>query len=168
MSKKLIIINGIMGVGKSTVCRNLYKKLDNCFFLEGDDCWRMNPFTVNDENKKMVIENITYMLNSFIKNSSSKYILFNWVIQTDEIMKSILERLDLDGVDVYRITLMCSREELEKRIAGDIAKGVRDSGCMERSMSQYDLYKKMHTIKINTDNTTIDERSEMIIKLING
>ena len=118
MSKKLIIINGIMGVGKSTVCRNLYKKLDNCFFLEGDDCWRMNPFTVNDENKKMVIENITYMLNSFIKNSSSKYILFNWVIQTDEIMKSILERLDLDGVDVYRITLMCSREELEKRIRG--------------------------------------------------
>ena len=83
-------------------------------------------------------------------------------------MKSILERLDLDGVDVYRITLMCSREELEKRIAGDIAKGIRDSGCMERSMSQYDLYKKMHTIKINTDNTTIDERSEMIIKLING
>lgn len=166
MYKKLIIINGIMGVGKSTVSRNLYKKLDNCFFLEGDDLWRMNPFTVNDENKKMVIENITFMLNSFIRNSSSKYILFNWVIQTDEIMKSILDKLDLTGIDVYRITLMCSREELERRIAGDIAKGIRDSGCLERSMSQYDLYKKMHTIKLNTDGLTIDEIAENIINMV--
>lgn len=166
MEKKLIIINGIMGVGKSTVSRCLYKKLSDCFFLEGDDCWRMNPFTVNEENKKMVINNITYMLNAFIQNNNSKYIVFNWVIQTDDIMELILSRLNLKNVKVYKITLMCSKEELEKRIAKDIAKGLRDRGCMERSMSQYHLYDNMNTIKINADNNRVNDIVNMILDII--
>ena len=69
MNKKLIIINGTMGVGKTTIIKMLYKELENSFWLDGDNCWMMNPFIVNEENKKMVVDNITYILNSFIKNS---------------------------------------------------------------------------------------------------
>ena len=64
--KKLIIINGTMGVGKTTVSERLYKSLENSFWLDGDSCWYMNPFVVNEENKKMVIENISFILNNFI------------------------------------------------------------------------------------------------------
>lgn len=76
MNKKLIIINGTMGVGKTTIIKMLYKELENSFWLDGDNCWMMNPFIVNEENKKMVVDNITYILNSFIKNSNSQYIIF--------------------------------------------------------------------------------------------
>lgn len=31
MSKKLIIINGVMGVGKTTISKMLYKELENHF-----------------------------------------------------------------------------------------------------------------------------------------
>ena len=39
MKKKLIIVNGVMGVGKTSVCRMLYKELDNSFWLDGDNYW---------------------------------------------------------------------------------------------------------------------------------
>ncbi len=69
MKKKLIIINGVMGVGKTTICKVLYKKLNNSFWLDGDNCWMMNPFVVNEENKAMVLDNIVHVLNNFLKNS---------------------------------------------------------------------------------------------------
>ena len=126
VKKKLIIVNGVMGVGKTSVCRMLYKELDNSFWLDGDDCWRMNPFTVNEENKTMVLDNIIHILNNYIRNSSSQYIIFNWVIYTDEIMEEILKGLNNSNVEIYKVTLMCSAESLVSRIKGDISKGLRD------------------------------------------
>lgn len=156
--KKLIIINGVMGVGKTTISKALYKSLDNTFWLDGDNCWIMNPFVVNDENKKMVLDNIAYMLNNFIKNSSSKYIIFNWVIHTDEIMNDILKRIDnIESLEVYKFTLMSSKEVLLKRINSDIKSGLRDEGNIERSLEKLELYKTMDTIKIDTDFKSIEQ-----------
>lgn len=58
MKKKLVIVNGAMGVGKTTTCKELSKKLQNSVWLDGDWCWMINPFVVNEENKRMVINNI--------------------------------------------------------------------------------------------------------------
>ena len=60
--KKLIIINGIMGAGKSTVNDLLLKETANSIYLDGDWCWNMNPFTVNEENIEMVLKNIIFLL----------------------------------------------------------------------------------------------------------
>ncbi len=58
MKKKLFIVNGAMGVGKTTTCKELSKKLQNSVWLDGDWCWMIDPFVVNEENKRMVINNI--------------------------------------------------------------------------------------------------------------
>jgi adenylate kinase family enzyme len=58
VKKKLVIVNGAMGVGKTTTCKELSKKLQNSVWLDGDWCWMINPFVVNEENKRMVINNI--------------------------------------------------------------------------------------------------------------
>lgn len=166
MEKNLVIINGVMGVGKTTISKNLYKKLDNSFWLDGDNCWMMNPFEVTEENKVMVIDNIVYLLNNFIKNSKSKYIIFNWVIHTDEIMENILSKLDTSILEIYKITLMCSREKLIKRIKEDIKLGVRDEGNINRSLDRLDLYNKMKTIKIDTSNKSIEQITQEIKDLI--
>lgn len=157
MEKKLIIINGVMGVGKTTISKALYKKLDNSFWLDGDNCWMMNPFEVTDENKFMVLDNISYILNNFIKNSKSKYIIFNWVIHTEYIMKDILNKIDSSSVDVYKITLMCSKENLINRINKDIKLGLRYEDNIKRSLDRLELYNKMDTIKIDTSNKSIED-----------
>lgn len=166
MIKTLIIINGVMGVGKTTVSKGVYKELENSFWLDGDNCWSMNPFIVNDENKVMVLDNIAYMINSFLANSSSKYVVFNWVIQTDEIMDSILCKINLKNVDVYKITLMCSQEDLIKRINNDVNLGLRDEDNIRRCMDRFNLYKKMDTIKIDTSNKNINQIIKEIKNII--
>jgi shikimate kinase len=157
MEKKLIIINGVMGVGKTTISKALYKELDNSFWLDGDNCWMMNPFEVTDENKFMVLDNITHILNNFIKNSKSKYIVFNWVIHTNDIMIDILNKIDISNIDVYKITLICSKEKLIERINDDIDLGLRDDDNIKRSLARLELYNNMDTIKIDTSNKSIED-----------
>ncbi|MGG7151094.1 AAA domain-containing protein [Clostridium carnis] len=167
MKKKLIIINGVMGIGKTTICKELYKKLENSFWLDGDSCWMMNPFIVNEENKKMVLDNITYILNNFLKNSSTKYVVFNWVIPTDDIMNDVLGRIDVADISIYKITLMSSKDELVKRIGKDIKLGLRDKGNIKRSLERFDLYHNMNTQKLDTSKKTVENIVQEIIDIIN-
>ena len=166
MKKKLIIINGTMGVGKSTISKALYKNLENSVWLDGDRCWMMNPFVVNDENKKMVEDNIVYLLSNFLRNSSLEYIVFNWVIHEESIFDLLLNRLKDFDFELYKITLICSEEVLRNRIVEDFKNGRGDRN-LENSLKRLELYRNMDTIKIDTSNKKIDETIEEIINIIN-
>lgn len=166
MHKKLIIINGTMGVGKSATSSELNKSLNNSVWLDGDWCWMMNPFLVNDENKTMVINNITYLLRSFINNSYIEYIIFNWVIHTEDIFDTVLEPLKDLEFDVIKITLTCSEEALKSRIGKDVEVNLRDESCINRSLQRLELYKNMSTIKLDTSKLSIAEVVEKIIKIV--
>lgn len=74
--KQLYIIGGTMGVGKTTICQKLKKELSNCVFLDGDWCWDANPFLVNEETKKMAMQNICFMLNQFYTAHPMKMLCF--------------------------------------------------------------------------------------------
>lgn len=168
MKKKLIIVNGTMGVGKSAACKELYKRLEGSVWLDGDWCWMMNPFIVNKENKKMVEDNITYLLRNYLTNSSFKYVIFNWVIHTEEIFDILLKRLRLNNLEfeIIKITLVCSEKSLKNRIKKDINNNLRDEGIIDRSLERLKLYKNMDTIKIDTSNISISETVDRIIKFI--
>lgn len=166
MKKKLIIVNGTMGVGKTATCRELNKKLENSVWLDGDWCWMMNPFVVNDENKNMVINNITYLLRSFLTNSSIQYVIFNWVIHVEDIFKDILEPLKDLSFNVIKITLTCSEETLKERILEDVKHNLRKESSINNSIERLELYKEMATKKIDTSNLSIFETVDEMIKII--
>lgn len=166
MNKKLIIVNGTMGVGKTVTCSELKKSLTNSVWLDGDWCWMINPFTVNDENRKMVINNITYLLRSFITNSSLEYIIFNWVIHIEDIFNLILQPLSDLEFEVIKITLTCSEEVLKKRIIQDIQLNLRDEPSINRSLERLELYKNMATEQIDTTELSILETVDRIIKIV--
>ena len=62
--KKLILINGTMGAGKTTTCQELLKILQPSVFLDGDWCWKMHPFIVNEETKNMALNVKVVVSNS--------------------------------------------------------------------------------------------------------
>lgn len=164
--KKLIIVNGTMGVGKSAVCSLLNKKLENSVWLDGDWCWMMNPFIPNEENRAMVEGNINHLLRNFLNNTSFEYVIFNWVIHSEDIFEMILNKLSDLEFEVSKITLMCSEESLKRRILKDIKDNLRDEGCIERSIERLPLYENMDTIKIDTSNISVKETVNKILEIV--
>ena len=163
--KKIYLIGGTMGVGKTTVCQVLKKKLNNTVFLDGDWCWDANPFQVNDETKDMVVDNICYLLNSFIHCSVYDNVIFCWVMHDQSIIDNILSKLDTINCDVKLISLVCNAESLTQRIKKDITNGIRQRDVLERSINRIKLYEKLNTVKVDVSDISAEEASNIILSL---
>lgn len=148
--KTLYLIGGTMGVGKTTVCRELYRMLPGSVFLDGDWCWDMHPFVVNGETKAMVMDNICTLLNNFLKCSTLENIVFCWVMHQQSIIDEILSRLELGECRVVCISLTCTEAALKSRLQKDISGGLRRQDILERSVGRLPLYEKLNTVKIDT------------------
>ena len=120
MIKKLYMIGGTMGVGKTTVCQQLKRDLQNSVFLDGDWCWDASPFQVTNETKVMVTDNICYLLNNFLKCSAYENIIFCWVMHEQSIINSILEKLDTQNCEVKSISLVANEKTLCERLSTDV------------------------------------------------
>lgn len=155
--KNLYIISGTMGVGKTAVCQQLKKALPNSVFLDGDWCWNASPLQVTDETKGVVLDNITHVLNNFIRCSAYENIIFCWVMHEQSIIDTILKKLDLSDCRVRSISLIAGEKVVRERIASDIAKGIRTPDAMERSLARLPLYQKLNTIKIDTTGKSVLE-----------
>ena len=163
--KKLFIIGGTMGIGKSTVSQILKQKLPNSVFLDGDWCWDSSPFQVTAETKEMVIKNICAVLNNFLKCSVYENVIFCWVMHEQSIIDTILARLDTTDCKVHTISLICSPDTLVSRLKKGIAMGIRSEDVIERSLSRLSSFNGINTTKIQTDNRSIDQIADMIISL---
>ena len=165
MTKNLYIIHGTMGVGKTTVSQALLKELDDSVFLDGDWCWMMNPFIVNDETKAIVMDNIVHCINNFIHSSAYKNIILCWVIPSQEILDDLLDKLDIKDIHVYPITLMCNQDKLVERIQKDIDQGIRNKDVIDRSIQYLKNYESMNTIHIDVSDMTIEDTVKKIKEL---
>ncbi len=163
MKKKLIVIHGTMGVGKTTVCKKLLTNLQNSFWLDGDWCWMMNPWIFDEENKKMVIKNITYILKNFLINSHSQYIILSWILHEKSIFDDFLKPLKHFDFNTTIVTLYCSEEELRKRLQ----KNKTNPEFIEQSVKRIPLYFKINSAKIDTTLLSVDQTVDKIINVIN-
>lgn len=166
MKKSLYLIGGPMGVGKTTVCQLLKRRLERAVFLDGDWCWDADPFQVTDETKQMVLDNIRYLLNSFLGCSAYQNILFCWVMHEQSILDVILSGLALDGCEVCALSLICTPEVLEERLRQDIRRGLRGPDSIPRSQSRLPLYDSLHTRKIDVSHLTPEQTAERIAALL--
>ncbi len=163
--KTLYLIGGTMGVGKTTVCRELKNQLHRSVFLDGDWCWDMNPFVVTEETKAMVLDNITALLGNFLRCSAYDHVIFSWVMHQQSIVDTILGRLDLTDVKVVSVSLVCSREALLQRLYRDVEAGIRQPDILLRSPQRLNLYDSMNTEKIDTSHATVAQTVQEILRL---
>lgn len=160
--KKLIIINGTMGVGKTTVSKEVHKSLDRSVWLDGDWCWMMNPWMFSEENIRMVMDNITYLLRNYLTNSTFDYVILSWVLHKEEIRDELLDRLSGLEFQVDTITLTCSETALRKRMEQD----QRTEEEIKRSVDRLQGYEHMQTTLIDTSIVTMNQVVEQIRYII--
>ena len=155
--KKIYLIGGTMGVGKTTICQHLKMDLDKSVFLDGDWCWDANPFQATDETKAMVVQNICYLLNNFIHCSAYENIIFCWVMHKQSIVDGIINKLDTENCDIKKISLIVDEKNLQSRLKSDVAKGIRSDDVIDRSVAKIPMYQTLDTVKIDTNNKTVLE-----------
>lgn len=153
-----------MGVGKTATCQILKQKLNNSVFLDGDWCWDMHPFQVTVETKRMVMENICFLLNNFIRCSANENIIFCWVMHQQAIIDDILSRLDTVNCKVHSISLICSEQALRTRLEKDVATGIRVEDVIQRSIERIPLYEKLNTCKVEVSNITPEQAADLILR----
>ena len=166
--KRLIMVNGTMGAGKTATCNELLNIVQPSVFLDGDWCWNMKPFTVTAETKELVLKNICFSLNNFLACSEFENIIFCWVMHQESIINDILSRLALKDIAVYKFSLLVSKEALTKRVGKDIADQKRHADVLARSIPRISLYENMDTIKIDVSAITAKQAAEKIAMIISA
>lgn len=167
--KRLVFVNGTMGVGKTETCRHLKMLLTPSVFLDGDWCWDMEPFVVNDDTKSMVIDNISHLLNAFLACSGFENVVFCWVMHERSIVDEILKRIDSSRYDKFFLfTLVASEEALNARLRKDIADGKRKTDVIDRSLERATHYRFMNSIKVDVTDITAEEAARRIVNAVNG
>jgi len=164
--KRLILIGGTMGAGKTAASLALARILPKNVFLDGDWCWKMSPFVVTDETKTMVMDNITHLLSNFLRCDTIENVIFCWVMHEQAIIDGILSKLPLEGVLVSVFSLVPSESALRERLLRDIAAGLRAEDVIERSVPRLSLYEKLDTVKIDTTAFSPEETAEKIKEML--
>ncbi|MDD8049579.1 MAG: AAA family ATPase [Thomasclavelia sp.] len=164
--KKLIFINGVMGVGKTTVCKELYHKLNKAVWLDGDWCWMSDPFVVNNETKEMVQDNITHLLNNFLKCQEYEYVIFDWVMDKKEIQDELLSRINQE-YEFYNITLIANENSLKERVIKDINDSKRSDDALNNSINRLHTFSNISSLSINTTDKSVKNIVKEIESMIN-
>ena len=159
--KKLIVISGTIGVGKTTVATTLKNNLDDSVMLDGDWCWMMHPWQFIDENKKMVEDNIVFLINNFLRNPSFNYVIFAWTIR-DKTWKKLMGRLADHEFDVHLFSLICDELDLMERME----KGNRDRRSIETAVERLETYVLKDSAILDTTDKNVDEIVNEIINEI--
>ena len=154
-----------MGAGKSAVGKELNRLTNKSVWLDGDDLWRMNPFTVSESTKLMVIKNIRAVINNFLACPDIECVIFTWVMHEQSIIDDILSGLALDGVEVRAVSLILSEEARKSRLEKDIAAGIRQPDIVERSPGYFEKYSVLDTEKLDVSGISPDEAAGRILEM---
>ncbi len=166
--KKLIFVGGSMGVGKTATCRALQRLLPRCVFLDGDWCWDMQPFTVTEETKAMVLRNIHFLLNSFLACSELESVLFCWVMDEQSILDAVLDGLDTQDCLVRVVYLTCTPEALQQRLQQDVAAGLRTQDVIGRSLARLQKIQALAQKKLDTTDLSAEQAAAELARLFSG
>ena len=161
--KKFIIINGAMGVVKTTVCKELYKKLANSVWLDGDWCMMMNPINFTEATQKMFLDNIYHLLNNYLSNPAFEYVLFSWVVPREDMIDYIVRKLRDNSFDLERVTLLCTDSILIDRMLQD----GRDEATIEKSLLYQKAFRNSNTtIKVDTSELSVRETVNEVLRTL--
>ena len=110
----------------------------------------------------MVLDNICFLLNQFLRCSCYDNVIFCWVMHEQSTIDALLSRIDLATCVIKKISLVCDQSVLEARLKSDISTGVRRADILERSIARMPLYANLDTLKIDTSDRSVDEVADAI------
>ena len=162
-SMKIIMINGPMGVGKTTVGRYIADTNPGTAFIDGDWCMDIHPFVGNRETRDMAADNILHMIGNYRKCSACSMVVLVWLMDDDRVYRKILEGISGSGDEVKTVTLVCDRENLISRWRNDRSCEWRTDEWLETSLKSLPGFAAMDYV-IDTSGMPADRIAEIIMQ----
>ena len=162
---KVIIINGPIGVGKTTVGKYIAEKYTGTAFIDGDWCFDMHPFVGNRETKTMAIDNILHMIANYKKCSICKMIVFVWLMDERWVYQKITDGIANMELEAKNFTLVCDKNTLIHRWKNDKNCEWRTNEWIEVSLKSLSFFSLFGN-SIDTSGLTIDAIADMIMHSI--
>lgn len=112
----IVIINGSLGVGKSTVSEALLEKLSPAVLLEGDALGDVQPFQMYDaERIAYLYRTISHLLAFHVQNGYQN-IIINYVFESEASLRALVTQVESHQVPVYCFYLTCEATIQAQRI----------------------------------------------------
>jgi chloramphenicol 3-O-phosphotransferase len=112
----IIIINGSLGVGKSSVAEQLHYKFDKSIHLDGDCIGNVQPFNIYDEARLNHLYRTLELLLGFHQKNGYHNFVINYVFESPESLQELLVLLRPLDPSIHCYWLTCDEEEQAKRI----------------------------------------------------
>lgn len=165
--KKLIVIVGPNGVGKTTAAKAFLEEHTGCAYVDADWCRAVNPFPFTLATKRAAMENMYCMFRNYLLCEDIDKIVFPYAFHGDrkEIFDDVIDRLKENGIEfeVFCIILKCSMQENLKRCKQD----GRGPERIERGMKNtFRFYDEFSYPSIITTDLTPGEVAEQIAALL--
>ena len=158
---KAILINGPMGVGKTTLGKYRADHNEGTSFIDGDWCMDFHPFIGNRETKTMAIDNILHMADNYRKSTVCRLIVIVWLMDDEGVRRAITEGLRAIDLDVKSVTLTCDKEHLTERWENDKLCEWRTPEWLEKSLASLENFSSLEGA-IDTNDKTIEQVAELI------
>ncbi|MBD5520373.1 MAG: hypothetical protein HDR03_03990 [Lachnospiraceae bacterium] len=156
--KKVLVLVGPNGVGKSTTAETFMQQHPKCAYIDSDACRAMNPFPLTPATKEVVIENIYCLFRNYLLCIDIEIIVFPYSFHGErkEIFDTVMKRLADNGIsfELITIVLKCSLEENIKRAMAD----GRDKERIDRGIKNtFNFYDEFNEPSIDTTNLSPNE-----------
>lgn len=153
---RVIMINGPMGVGKTTIGKCIAQKYAGTAFIDGDWCMDIHPFVGNRETKTMAIDNILHMIGNYRKCSICKMIVVVWVMDDQWVHQKIADGIAEMGLEIKSVVLVCDQKSLIDRWENDKICEWRTQEWLEASLKSLAFFSSLENV-LDTSSRTVDQ-----------
>ena len=114
----IIIINGSLGVGKSSVAEELHWKFEKSVYLDGDSLGAVHPFEIYDEARLDQLYRTLELLVGFHQKNGYDHFVINYVFELPASLQALLDLLQPLDPAIHTYWLTCDGQEQARRIQG--------------------------------------------------
>lgn len=161
--KKLILICGANGVGKSTASKALLDSLPRSAYIDSEYCCAINPFQLTAETIQLFKSNIAALMVNAFRCEEIDTVIFPYSFhgQRQEIFQHVQDELHRQNVS-YEWCPVILECELQENIAR-MRKDQRDAARIERAITHSrSVYDHLDYPRIDTTGLSVSETIDAI------
>ena len=143
--KKLILILGANGIGKTSVGKEILTRIKHIAFIDAEWCRAINPFDFTNETKKTVENNIFCMIRNYLLCPDINYVIFPYGFHKErkEIFDNIINKLNGEKIQfkLCPVILTCDINKNIQRMKSDNRNEERIRRAIENTRDIYSTSK---------------------------